>query len=70
MKLVQQYNFHRGYFMPNFNMKPRKKTSRKKYSVLWGIGKSGKYKHIREWWVLDSRRELKYSLLLLGYGSD
>lgn len=56
--------------MPDWNMKPRKKTSRKKYSVLWGIGKSGKYKHIREWWVLDSRRELKYSLLLLGYGGD
>lgn len=59
MNLVQQYNFHRGYFIPDFNMKPRKKTTRMKNSVQWGV----KCKRIYNLLVIDSRRELEYRMI-------
>lgn len=54
--------------MPNWNMKPRKKTTRMKYSVQWGIFRNGK--RVYKWMVLDSRRELEYTMILRGHRSD
>lgn len=69
MNLIQQYNFHRGYFMPDWNMKSRKKTTRMKNSVQWCIHKRiGK--RIGHYLLLDSRRELEYRMIYLGYRSD
>lgn len=61
-----KYNWNKEYFMPDWNMKPRKKTTRMKNGVQWWIHKRvGKY--IGRYLEIDMRRDLDYRMIFRGH---